>query len=64
MFNLIYAHLLGKTEHGADCEDRSCASGCTTQRFLDLLEEPFMPWEIEEESRFRERRRALERGVI
>lgn len=41
-----------------------CAQGCTTRRFLDHLEEPIMPWEIEEETRLRRRRKDLERGII
>jgi len=41
-----------------------CADGCSTARFLDHLEEPFMPWEIDEETRLRERQMELMRGNI
>jgi hypothetical protein len=41
-----------------------CSPECSTRRFLDLLEEPLMPWEIEEEDRIRRRRKDLMRGVI
>jgi len=69
VFNLIYTHLLNKTEHTPDCAEQPgrglvCADGCSTARFLDHLEEPFMPWEIEEESRLRERQMELMRGNI
>jgi len=67
-FNLIYTHLLNKTEHTYECDDSGrglvCADGCTTRRFLDHLEEPLMPWEIAEESRLRMRRMELMRGNI
>lgn len=41
-----------------------CADDCRTRSFLDSLEEPLMPWEIEEEERLRQRRKDLMRGII
>lgn len=69
MFNLIFTHLLNKTEHTHECEERPgrglvCAAECSTRRFLDHLEEPLMAWEIEEESQFQQRRAQLLRGNI
>lgn len=62
-------HLLKKTEHSHECHEVQgkglvCTDDCTTRRFLDWLEEPIMPWEIAEETRLRQRRRDLERGII
>lgn len=63
MFNLIYAHLLNKTEHSQECEE-VCAGDCSTQRLLEELGAPLMPWEIEEAEKARIRRRELMRGNI
>jgi L-alanine-DL-glutamate epimerase-like enolase superfamily enzyme len=41
-----------------------CAADCSTQRFLDWLEEPLMAWEVEEDKRLRQRRKDLMRGII
>jgi hypothetical protein len=69
VFNLVYAHLLNRTEHSADCKERPglglvCANDCTTQRFLDQLDAPLMAWEVAEDNRLRERHEALMRGEI
>lgn len=64
MFNLLYAHLLNRTEHHPDCTGNGCVSDCSTQRFLDQLEEPLMPWEIEAEERLTQRRMQLLQGDI
>jgi hypothetical protein len=64
----VYAHLLAKTEHSSDCQEGTvglvCAADCSTQRFLDWLEEPLMAWEVEEDKRLRQRRKDLMRGII
>lgn len=69
MFNLIYIHLLNKTEHSADCKEKPglglvCADDCRTRKYLDWLDEPFTAKEIAEADRVRERRKALMRGEI
>lgn len=45
MFNLIYIHLLKKTEHSTDCAEvpgigLRCAEDCRTRQFLAWLREP------------------------
>lgn len=61
-------HILDQTKHSAECDEVKgqlvCANDCTTRRFLDWLEEPLMPWEIEEDERIRQRRKDLMRGII
>lgn len=64
VFNVIFTHLLNKTEHHPDCTVSECSPDCSTQRFLNELEEPFMPWEIEEEERQERRRMQLLRGDV
>jgi len=68
LFNLIYTHLLYKTEH-SDCKERPgiglvCAEDCRTRKFLDWLDEPITAKEIAEAERLRERRKAFMRGEI
>lgn len=45
MLNLIYIHLLNKTEHSTDCAEVPkiglvCADDCRTRQFLAWLKEP------------------------
>lgn len=63
MFNLIYAHLLAKTEHSQECDD-VCAGDCSTRQLLEELDAPLMPWEIAAAEQARLRRRELMRGNI
>lgn len=69
MFNLIFAHLLGKTEHHPDCKFDAvrgplCAGDCSTARLLDVLDEPLMPWEIEQERHLELKLMQLQQGDI
>lgn len=69
VFNLVYVHLLNKTDHTRECVERPgrglvCADECQTAEFLDKLDSPLFPWEIREAERLRERRAAFLRGDI
>jgi hypothetical protein len=69
VFNIVFVHLLNKTEHSPDCTVRPglglvCDDKCQTAEFLERLDGPLFPWEVREAQRLHERRAAFLRGEI
>ena len=55
---------MDRISHDEDCTHGGCTIGCGWQQFHDWLDAPLTKFEVLEDQRFTERRRALERGEI